>query len=85
MRADNAAGITAVFTFVEKKVAFFLNCGSTAVSFLLPLRLAHMGANFTLIESPKILNQCEIRCQTTHVSRRPATNFEERGAARAPL
>jgi len=48
--------ITAVFTFVEKKVAFFLNCASTAVSFLLALRVtpcvhghdAHMGATLAI-------------------------------------
>ena len=35
---------TAVFTSVEKKVGFFLDYSSTTVSFLLALRLAHMGA-----------------------------------------
>ena len=48
--------LTAVFTFVEKKVASFLNCASTAVSFLLALRVtpcvhghdAHMGATLAI-------------------------------------
>ena len=62
--------VTAVFTFVEKKVAFFLNCASTTVSFLLALRLAHMGANFTLIENLRILNQCEIRCDSSFAAKK---------------
>ena len=49
-------GVTAGFTFVEKKAAFFLNCASTTVSFLLALRVtpcvhghdAHMGATLAV-------------------------------------
>ena len=49
--------VTAVFTFVEKKVAFFLHCASTAVSFLLALRVtpcvhghdAHVGATLAVV------------------------------------
>ena len=56
--------VTVVFTFIEEKVAFFLNCASTAVSFLLALRVtrfalrtwvrrvhghdAHMGATLAI-------------------------------------
>jgi len=40
--------VTAVFTFIEEKVAVLLNCASTAVSFLLALRLAHMGATLAI-------------------------------------
>ena len=51
-----STSVTAVFTFVEEKIAFFVNCASTAVSFLLALRVtpcvhehdAHMGATLAI-------------------------------------
>ena len=33
--ANHGNGVIAVFIFVEKKEGFFLNCDSTAISFLL--------------------------------------------------
>jgi hypothetical protein len=44
----NAFQFTVVFTFAQKKEGFFLNFGSTAVSFLLALCLAHMGVTLAI-------------------------------------